>query len=56
MSTQSSWGAILTKFLSFCVKRQQNGRDWHSPKSLDKLKPQIEVRSNASGLMPPRWL
>ena len=29
---------------------------WTSHATVDKLKPQIEARSNASGLTPPRWL
>jgi hypothetical protein len=30
--------------------------NWTSHTTVDKLKPQIEARSNASGLTPPRWL
>jgi hypothetical protein len=30
--------------------------EWTSHTTVDKLKPQIEARSNASGLTPPRWL
>jgi hypothetical protein len=30
--------------------------DWTSHATIDKLEPQIEARSNASGLTPPRWL
>jgi hypothetical protein len=29
---------------------------WTSHATVDKLKPQFEARSNASGLTPPRWL
>jgi hypothetical protein len=29
---------------------------WTSHATIDKLEPQIEARSNASGLTPPRWL
>jgi TPR repeat protein len=31
-------------------------QDWTSHGAVDKLEPQIEARSNASGLTPPRWL
>jgi hypothetical protein len=30
--------------------------DWTSLGVVDKLEPQIEARSNASGLTPPKWL
>ena len=30
--------------------------DWTAPGLVDKPQPQTEARSNASGLMPPRWL
>jgi hypothetical protein len=29
---------------------------WTSHATIDKLEPQIEARSNASGLTPPKWL
>jgi hypothetical protein len=29
---------------------------WTSHATVDKLKPQFEARSNASGLTPPKWL
>lgn len=29
---------------------------WTAPGLVDKPPPQAEARSNASGLMPPRWL
>jgi dTDP-4-amino-4,6-dideoxygalactose transaminase len=32
------------------------GEVWTSHATIDKLEPQIEARSNASGLTPPRWL
>ena len=34
----------------------EQSSDWTSHTTVDKLKPQIEARSNASGLTPPRWL
>ena len=30
--------------------------EWTSHATIDKLEPQIEARSNASGLTPPKWL
>ena len=34
----------------------EDGRRVDCPGLVDKPQPQAEARSNASGLMPPRWL
>ena len=41
--------AINSELATNCV-------NWTSHATVDKLEPQIEARSNASGLTPPRWL
>lgn len=48
--------AISLTFGIIARQSEAPGEDWTVPDFVDKAEPHAEARSNASGLMPPRWL